>query len=240
MTIVVFGNQKGGCSKSTTALGLAAAAIHRGLKVCITDADINESCNNHIRRRNLHNEELVEAGKEQYPFIKCEVKRPDDALDNDLLELEKYYDLVIVDTGGFANRAFKTAIKVADMVYLPYQPCLMDMDQLAPSMSVIKQTEEFIADIQPGYSIDSRLLIALVDQHSKDLMLEAKKLTKPFLPWCSMSNVVISTVKKVKLIQDKGLMLSDIKHPKRAMYELLLAEVLGERPVAYQRGQEIG
>lgn len=235
MTIVVFGNKKGGCGKSITAVNLAGAAAHRGKSVCIVDTDTNETCNSYIRRRNLTNEELVEKGLEPYSYIKSEVKKPDDTIALDLQQLEKSYDLVIVDTGGYENRAFKTSIQVADVVYLPFNPCRSDMEQLLPTVKVIKETEEYIRDIRPDYSIDARLLIALTDHNSIDLIKEAKQITKPLLTWCGMSNVVVQTVKKVKTIQDDGLTLSDIKHPKRAMYELLLAELLGERNLASNR-----
>lgn len=235
--VIVFGNKKGGVWKSLTAINLAGAAANKGMRVCIIDADTNESSNNFLRRRNETNSRLEAEGKATYPFIKGELKRPEDALNKDIQALDKDYDLVIVDTGGYENHAFKTAIQVADIVYLPYHPCQVDIEQLAPTVKVIAETEAFIKNVYHDFEIDSRLLITGADHNSRDLVKEARNVSKSLLPWCSISGSPISVVKAVKTCQDEGLTLSDIKHPKRAMYELLLAEAMNERTVAIKRGE---
>tara|TARA_Y100001951_G_scaffold104574_1_gene116620 strand:- start:3512 stop:4339 length:828 start_codon:yes stop_codon:yes gene_type:complete len=235
--VILFGNKKGGVWKSLTAINLAGVAANLGMKVCIIDADTNESSNNFLRRRNETNSRLESEGKAPYPFIKGELKRPEDTLNKDVQALDKDYDLVIVDTGGYENQAFKTAIQVADIVYLPYQPCQVDIEQLAPTIKVISETESFIRNVYPDFEIDSRLLITGADHNSRDLVKDAKEVSKSLLPWCSISGSPISVVKAVKTCQDDGLTLSDIKHPRRAMYELLLDEALGKRPVAIKRGE---
>lgn len=233
--VVVFGNKKGGVWKSMTCMNLAGVAANLGMSVCIVDADTNESINNFLRRRNKTNQERESRGEAPYPFIKGELKRPDDILNKDLQNLDKLYDLVLVDTGGYENQAFKTAIQVADCVYLPFLPCQVDIEQLAPTVKVISQTETFISGVVPNYSIDARLLITGAEHNSRDLVKDAKEVAKGLLPWCSISGIPISVVKAVRTGQDSGLTLSDMKHQKRAMYEMLLDEVLGKRTVAIQR-----
>lgn len=234
--VVVFGNKKGGVWKSMTCLNVAAAAANIGLRVCVVDADTNESINNFLRRRNDHNRKLESNGQKNFPFIKGELKRPDDILNKDLQTLDEHYDLVLVDTGGYENQAFKTAIQVADIVYLPFLPCQVDLEQLAPTVKVISETESFIKGLVPGYSIDARLLITGADHNSRDLVKDARDVCMSLLPWCSLSSSSISFVKAVRTAQDSGLTLADIRHAKRAMYEILLDEILGKRKVAILRG----
>lgn len=231
--VIMLGQKKGGVYKSMTALNLAGVAAQRGHRVCMVDADTNETVNNFLRRRNARNENVAE--NLRAPFIKSELKRPDDSLARDLQDLDKHYDYVIVDTGGYENNAFKTGLQVADIVYLPYQPCTVDIEQLAPTVKVIKETEDFIQCHYDNFSIDARLLVTGVDQHSNDLMLEARTISEKLLPWCSISSAVIKTVKAVRTGQDEGLTLADLRHSKRAMYEMLLDEIDGKRRVFCER-----
>uniref|UniRef100_UPI000B343DEA ParA family protein n=1 Tax=Shewanella algae TaxID=38313 RepID=UPI000B343DEA len=239
MAVILLANKKGGCGKSMTAYGLAVAAAHKGKKVCLVDCDTNETCHSNVRRRNDYNEQNAEQEAKQVPFIKSELKRPDDNIAKDLQELDTFYDVVVVDTGGYENRAFKTGITVADVIYMPFQPCFADMEQLAPTIKVIAETEMFIRNSVPDYSIDARLLVALSQHNGQDLIKSAKEEAKSLLPYCSLSSCVIGFVKAVQQLQPFGLALNDAKHPKRAMYELLLSEALGERSVAYQRGTQL-
>lgn len=231
--VIMFGQKKGGVFKSLTALNLAGIMAQRGNRVCIVDADTNETSNNFLRRRNARNDAVQLNAKA--PFIKSELKRPEDSLARDLQDLDQHYDYVLVDTGGYENVAFKTGLQVADIVYLPFQPCTADIEQLAPTVKVIKETEDFIRCHYPDFSIDARLLVTGVDQHSNDMMREARTIAEQLLRWCSISSAVIKTVKAVRTGQDEGLTLADLRHPKRAMYDLLLDEIDGKRRVFCER-----
>lgn len=235
--VIVFGQKKGGCQKSMTCLNLAGVLANKGLRVVVVDADTNETSNSFLRRRNEYNSKVPEDKK--LPFIKSELKRPEDRINADLQDLDKHYDYVIVDTGGYENNAFKTSLHVADIVYLPFQPCYADIEQLAPTIKVIKETEDFVSSHFPDFEIDARLIVTGVDQHSKDRMVEARELSKDLLPWCSISNATISMVKAVRDGQQDGKTLADLKHPKRAMYEILLAEIEGSRELFCKR-EKIG
>lgn len=233
--IILIGCKKGGVWKSMTVLGLAGVAANKGLKVCVVDADTNETCNSFLDRRNRINETRAGAGLRTYPYIQAILKKPKNSISKDLEKLVLENDLVIVDTGGFENDAFLSALRIADVVYLPFSPCTVDMEQLLPTFDVIQQTESFIANIQNGFKIDSRLLIIGADYNARDKVQEAKLVAKQLLHLTSISQVTLHSVKAVRKLQDDGLTLSDVRHPKRAMYELLLDEALGLRDVAVKR-----
>jgi len=256
MTIVVFGNKKGGVGKSMTALNLSGAIISRAIRqdldtsksVVIVDADTNETIVNYIRRREAFNEKYKSLHGQELPFIKVELRRPDDSLTRDLVALDNIYDYVIVDTGGYENKAFKSAVGVADAVYLPFQPAQVDIEQLIPTLFVIKGVEDNYRDIRgdDNFTIDARLLLTLVEHGSRDLFSEAKEVCKQLLDFASISGVSIPKVKAVCKIQDSGLTLFDPQpnkdktkfsspHVKRAAFDLLLAEIDGERPVEVKR-----
>jgi len=243
--ICVLGNKKGGCGKSLTVINLAGVLVNRGEKVCIIDADTNETINTYIRRRERTSQQLEEAGKPALPFIKVEVRRPDDKLVRDLRELSELYDHVIVDTGGYENNAFKSALTVADVVYMPFQACQADLDQIKPTLTVVDDIESMIQDNRdPNYQIDCRLIVTLAESRSKDMLVEAREAARSLLDQVSISNVVISYCKEVRKIQGKGITLADKQftggraHPKRAMYELLADELVGKNKVKYRRIQK--
>lgn len=244
--IAVFGNKKGGCGKSTTLLNLAGVLTNRGKTVCIVDSDTNETCNNYIRRRERFSENMQKDGMEPLPFIKVEVRRPDDKLVRDLQALANVFDYVLVDTGGYENHAFKSAVTVANVVYMPFQACQADLEQIKPTLKVIGDIEEFIRDNKDGYEnyqIDCRLLVALSEARAKDMMIEARNAAKSLTDQVSISSAEIKYCKEVRKIQDKGLTLSDPvfaggrAHAKRGMYELLADELDGKRQVKFKRIQ---
>lgn len=236
--VVVFGNKKGGVWKSLTCINVAVAAALRGFKVCVVDADTNNTSNHFFNRRNEKNVELEKNGLATLPYIKSEIKKPTDTINKDLQLLDELFDLVLVDTGGYENQAFKTAIQVADIVYLPFGPCMADMEQLAATIKVIAETENFIKSIVPDYTIDTRLLVTNSDHNSRDMVIEAREIVKDLMAWCSLSSAVITSVKAVKTLQSSGLTIMDEKHKKRAMYDVLLDEMLGNRKVQFERGAE--
>lgn len=250
MAIVCLGNKKGGVGKTLSALNLAGAIVARAIRnginpeneVCIVDADTNESVINYIRRREAYSELLTSEGKAALPFIKAELRKPDDNLTRDLKALEKIYKYVIVDTGGYENKAFKSALAVADVVYMPFQPAQVDIEQLVPTLFVAKEIEENMqVSVDEDFEIDARLILTRVDHNSKDLMQSAKDSCKQLLPYASISSITIPTIKKVASIQEKGLLLSDsvVMHPKRAVFDLLLDEIDGNINVAFKRNRQV-
>lgn len=256
MAIYVFGNKKGGVGKSITTINLAGAIIYRAMRlghdvetsVVIVDADTNETCVNYIRRREAFNEKMKAIDGTVLPFIKVELRRPEDSLTRELIALNKIYDYVLVDTGGYENNAFKTSVGVSDAVYLPFQPAQVDIEQLIPTLFVIKGIEENYREIRgdEDFRINSRLILTLVEHSSRDLFNEAKDVCTQLLDYASISGVSLPKVKAVCKIQDLGLTLFDPQpnkskdklmspHPRRGAFDLLLDEIDGKRLLEVNR-----
>jgi len=244
--IILFGNKKGGCTKSITLVNTAGVAVNAGYKVCIVDADTNETLNRYIRRREATSEKRTNDGLEPLPYIKVEIRRPEDSLIRDLRELDNLYDYVFVDTGGYENKAFVSSVGAADVVYMPFQASQADIEQVIPTLKVLSDTENSMHMIDNlDFEIDCRLLVSNVDHHSKDMLGQAREACKSLLHQASISSCVIAHTKEVRKIQDSGVTLSDKvftggrAHPKRAMYEMLFDEIRGTRKVMHKRNQPV-
>lgn len=248
MSITVFGNKKGGVTKSITCFNTAVAAVNRAIRqgrdysneVIIVDADKNQTCMNQSQYREATSKKWVEMGYPELPFLKVDLKRPEDSLTKTLQELNKVYKIVLVDTGGFENNAFKTSVGIADQIYLPFQPSQSDIEQLIPTLDVIEDIESTYRSVMdPEFRTDPRLLITLVDHNSKDMYSEAMELTKDLVDIASISGVSIPRIKKINKNTSYGIGLSDPQIspsgkptkpcPKRGCFELLLDEIDGTR-----------
>lgn len=116
-TIAVIG-QKGGSGKTTTALGLAVEAVKSGKSVAVIDLDPQATATNWGDRRKV---------KDTPAVVSCQVVRLRHVLD---AAKDSGAKLAIIDTPGKSTDAAIAAAKVADMVLMPIQPQLFDLETL--------------------------------------------------------------------------------------------------------------
>ena len=109
--------QKGGCGKSTTALGLAVAASMAGIETAVIDLDPQATASKWSDRRD----------KEAPAVVSCQVSRLSQVLDAAERQGAK---LAIIDTPGKSTDAAIAAAKVASFVLVPIQPQLFDIETL--------------------------------------------------------------------------------------------------------------
>ena len=117
-TIAVIG-QKGGSGKTTTALGLAVQAVKTGQRVAVIDLDPQATAANWGDRRE---------DKESPAVVSCQASRLSQVLETANLQ---GVQIVIIDTPGKNSDAAHQAAKRADLVLLPIQPHLFDIETLA-------------------------------------------------------------------------------------------------------------
>lgn len=117
MKTVAFLSQKGGTGKSTLALALAVEAQRKGRSVVVVDLDPQTTSANWGDRR----------GNDRPAVVSCQSSR----LGQVLLAAEKGgADLAFIDTPGKSDASSIAAARSADLVLLPIQPQLWDIETL--------------------------------------------------------------------------------------------------------------
>jgi len=139
--IVVFGNEKGGCGKSTAAMHATVALLRLGYKVSTIDLDARQG----TFTRYLANrfETVKRSGKDlpspnhmaiapsTAPTLK---EREDDESSfffRALEELTKDHDFVVIDTPGSDSHLNRLAHRFADTLVTPVNDSLIDLDLIA-------------------------------------------------------------------------------------------------------------
>lgn len=133
--VVVFGNQKGGCGKTTLAVTLACGLKAQGLDVLLVDADPQGSVMNWGDRIS---EDMVES----MPHIE---KHDNTLIDQALKRARERYDYTIVDLGsnlGFGGDVIQKmllkSLREADYVLIPVEPSPIDVDASEAFVDVLR------------------------------------------------------------------------------------------------------
>jgi len=258
------GGKKGGSGKSTTVINVAGALAHSGHEVIVLDCDDNQTCLKFFQRRKGVYEALtsndfskyendpvqmkfikdyikkwggIEAVIQNHPYVECAAKSADENITQDIRNLKNKYDYVIVDTGGYQNNAFKSALAACDMTYIPVQPSQLEIEQLPPVLGLIKELEENFSIAVPDFSIDARVIINGIEAKKgsknnrlKQALLQAKE-------YISCSGVQMPRREAVMSLMEPGLFLHDVKDPGRGTYDVLVQEINGDRALSFVKGQ---
>ena len=131
--IVTLGSHKGGCSKSTLTVNMAAELARAGRSVLVVDADPNTTASRWIAYREQHSADR--------PPVTGVQKRGD--LQRTLRELRPGWDIILVDTGGFDSQELRSAAIASDLLITPIRPSSMDPDTLPRFAEVLAGIESF-------------------------------------------------------------------------------------------------
>lgn len=125
--VIVLGNEKGGCGKSTTTVHIALALASAGLKVRVADLDYRQRTTsryleNRIQWSKRHGHELAAP----------EVDVIDDEGMDVLQQLlsDPSVDVVVIDTPGRDSPVARAAISRADTLVTPINDSFIDFDLL--------------------------------------------------------------------------------------------------------------
>ncbi|EIZ1555588.1 AAA family ATPase [Escherichia coli] len=130
--IILVASQKGGCGKSTTSVNICAELARKNKDVILIDADKQGTAARWASDRN--------AG-EVAPVIHCVQKF--DNIRETLLDLDKRYEYVVVDTAGRDSREMRTGMTAADVLLVPFRPSQPDLDTLPHLVEVIAEAMDF-------------------------------------------------------------------------------------------------
>jgi chromosome partitioning protein len=117
--------QKGGSAKTTTAINLAVEAMRHGLDVALIDLDPQVSA---CDWKDIRGDKPPVVAATPVPHLDRALKAAKDA----------GADLVIIDTAGRANDTASAAARVADLVLIPLQPSLPDLNTVAATLDIIR------------------------------------------------------------------------------------------------------
>lgn len=131
MILVVY-NGKGGSGKSTLAVNIAAYLAHNNRSTILADLDQLQASSNLWNQVRKEAETSVEL-----PEITC-VQLAGKNLKADLIELEKRFGNVIVDTPGSDNPSVRSALMAADIVVTPIVPSLFDVAGATATAEVLE------------------------------------------------------------------------------------------------------
>jgi chromosome partitioning protein len=125
MKVISLICQKGGTSKTTTAINLAVEAAACGLEVALIDLDPQVSA---CDWKDIRGEKPPVVAATPVPHLDRALKAA----------AEAGADLAIVDTAGRTNDAAAAAARAADLVLIPLQPSLIDLKTLGATLEIIR------------------------------------------------------------------------------------------------------
>ncbi len=106
--ILLLGGEKGGTGKSTISVNLAVWLAKEGGDVILVDTDRQRTSSHFVERRNSEGGLATVHCAEKYGNVYDTVK-----------DLSKRYEYVLVDAGGRDSEELRTAMVVADKLYVP-------------------------------------------------------------------------------------------------------------------------
>ena len=156
--VIAFVSPKGGVGKTTAALTLASELVHQsGQQVTIIDADPNYPFK---RWKGL-------GRKPDLINIVCD-DNEETILDN-IEAAKKTSRAVIVDLEGTKNMRVTYAVSRADLVVIPVQGSILDANEAAEAIKLVKRTEKgFNRSIDYGI-LFTRMPAALISRNFLDI-----------------------------------------------------------------------
>lgn len=114
MAIILFGGEKGGTGKSTLATNYAVALARDGRDVLLVDTDKQGSADGWVSVRG-----------DDLPRVHCIQKFQDVA--GAVRDLQGRYDEIVIDAGGRDSRELRSAMVVANAMFIPIKASQFDL-----------------------------------------------------------------------------------------------------------------
>jgi chromosome partitioning protein len=208
--IILLGSQKGGCGKSTTAVNLCAELAQTGADIVLVDADRQGTAARWVQDRQ----------DRQAPPVHCVQKY--DNIRETLLDLDKRYGIVVVDSAGRDSRELRTAMTVAHVLLVPFRPSQPDLDTLPALQEIITGAK----DLNPGLQVLGVLTMAPTNPAVHETE-EARAYLSEF-PEIRVLRSIIRDRKVYRDAMSEGLGVVEMNNGKaRAEIQLLAHEVMG-------------
>ncbi len=133
MSIILIGGEKGGTGKTTLAVNLAAMRALQGRDVLVIDTDIQASASYWAQTRD---ETTVT------PRVAC-IQKFGKGLPTEVRYLARRYQDLIIDAGGRDSPELRSALLIAERVYIPIQPSQFDIWTLGRMDDLVTNAQVF-------------------------------------------------------------------------------------------------
>ncbi|HRZ24803.1 MAG TPA: AAA family ATPase [Candidatus Contendobacter sp.] len=133
MSIILIGGEKGGTGKTTLAVNLAAMRALQGRDVLVIDTDIQASASYWAQTRD---ETTVT------PRVAC-IQKFGKGLPTEVRDLARRYQDLIIDAGGRDSPELRSALLIAERVYIPIQPSQFDIWTLGRMDDLVTNAQVF-------------------------------------------------------------------------------------------------
>lgn len=173
--IVLFGGEKGGTGKSTLSTNVSLISSRQGKDTIIVDCDPQITATRWVERRRklfptLHGVQVVQKTGNVYETV---------------IDLAKKYEMVIIDAGGRDSEELRTAMVVADVMYIPLKASQPDLETSKHMSQLVKLAKGL------NQKLSARLILSMASTNpilTEDI--EAKALLSE-LPEMLVSEVII-------------------------------------------------
>ena len=135
--ITLIGGEKGGTGKTTLCTNLAAMRARAGYDVLIIDADKQATSNTWAA---IRGEEKIS------PRVVC-VQKHGKGLIDDVRDLGERFNDILIDAGGQDSRELRSAMVVAEKLFMPLQPSLADAWTLERMEELVHQAQALNPDL---------------------------------------------------------------------------------------------
>lgn len=208
--ILMLGSQKGGCGKSTIAINICAELARQKKDVVLVDAD---------RQSTAANWSMDRAKDESLPVVHC-VQKYENIRDT-LLDLDKRYEYVVVDSAGRDSRELRTGMTAAHVLLVPFRPSQPDLDTLSNLQDIVLQAK----DLNPSLRV-----CALITMAPTNPIIQETKEAKAYLQDYPDFELLTTVVRDRKVYRDaisEGRGVVEMDNTKAAAeIQLLIQEVI--------------
>lgn len=204
--IVLLGSQKGGVGKSTTAVNICTSLAFQKKDTILVDAD---------RQCTSANWAMDRAENKELPSVHC-VQKYENIRDT-LIDLNRRYEYVIVDSAGRDSRELRTGMTAAHVLIVPFRPSQPDLDTLSKMQEVITQAK----DLNPELTVFGLLTMAPTNPVIHETA-EAREYLQDY-PEFKLLNTIIRDRKVYRDAMSEGRGVIEMSNPKASeeMHQLI-------------------
>lgn len=136
--IVMIGGIKGGTGKSTIATNLAAYLANSGADLLLLDVDPQATAYKWAMRR-----------QENYPDApKVNTAQASGRVFDVVRDVAKRYEHIVIDSGGHASDAMKSAMLGVQKLYVPLRPSQADLETVGEMVSMVADVKALNTGLQ--------------------------------------------------------------------------------------------